>query len=124
MKPDVHIFPLLILWHGDFGGIRRCPAELFTLIVKAGGKKPEVIVLKMEPSTALVDAALAQDDSLHALAEGFANKGPFFESDGGVLFQMLCVTWYAFGKAVIADRLQTEHRKLNTENLNLFSICR
>ncbi len=82
MKPDVHIFPLLILWHGDFGSIRRRPAELFTLIVKTGGEKPEVIVLKMEPAPALVDAALAQDDGLHALAEGLANEGPFLETDG------------------------------------------
>jgi hypothetical protein len=30
-----------------------------------------------------MNAALAQDERLHALAEGFTYKGPFFETDGG-----------------------------------------
>jgi hypothetical protein len=52
--------------------------------VKPGWEKEKGGVFELETAPTLVDTAFTQNETLHALGEGIADKSPFFEADSGI----------------------------------------
>jgi hypothetical protein len=52
--------------------------------VKPGWEEKKGGVFELETTPTLMDAAFAQNETLHALSEGIADKSPFLEADRGI----------------------------------------
>ena len=83
---DVHSLADLFLRHRYLFRIRRRPVQEIALIVETCGKEPKGVMQEVKASASFVNPAFAEDHGLHALAESFTYVGPFFESDGQLVF--------------------------------------